>query len=61
MKKAIEIKQFLDIPNSLFKIVSDLDNIEEALRFKIHKTIVEYYIFNEKGENGIAEALEFKH
>ena len=38
-KESWEIKAFLDIPNSLFKIVSDLRNIKSLLTYNDHKKI----------------------
>ena len=35
-------------------------NAEEALRYKINVRVVEYYIFNDQGEKGMTDALEYK-
>jgi len=40
--------------------VANLDNIEDALRYKINVKVVEFYIYNDQGENGMSRALEFK-
>lgn len=57
---AWEIQPFLSLPNVYFKIVANLDNIEDALRYKINVKVVEFYIYNDQGENGMSRALEFK-
>ncbi len=40
VKNAWEIEPFLNIPNSYFKIVANIDNIEDALRYKINIKVV---------------------
>jgi len=40
--------------------VANLDNIEDALRYKINVKVVEFYIYNDQGEKGMSRALEFK-
>lgn len=39
-KNDSEAAQFLTVPNSLFKIVSDLENISRVLQFKINPKVV---------------------
>lgn len=60
VREAEEIEPFLGVPNSLFKIVTDIDNATETLRWKINSKVVEFYIFNNLGEKGIARALSYK-
>lgn len=57
VKNAWEIEPFLNIPNSYFKIVANIDNIEDALRYKINIKVVQYYIYNDEGETGTSKAL----
>ena len=59
-KESWEIRAFLDIPNSLFKIVSDLRNIKSLLTYNDHKKITQIYIYNEKEDKGISNALSYK-
>lgn len=60
VKQAWEIEPFLNLTNTYFKIVSNIENAEEALRFKINIKVVEYYIYNDEGEAGMNRALEYK-
>ena len=60
VRDAGEISPFMEVPNSLFKIVTDIDNATEVLRWKINNKVVEFYIFNNLGEKGIARALSYK-
>lgn len=48
------------VPNSLFKIVSDLGNIARILRKKDLNGIVEFYIYNNEGQAGFSKAIGFK-
>lgn len=38
-KNCDEAKIYLDLPNSFFKIVSDLVNMEDVLNFRIRSTV----------------------
>lgn len=60
VKEASEMNSFLEIPNSLFKIVSDLANMTEVLRSKVNSKVVEFFIFNTEGDKGIAKCLSYK-
>ena len=40
VKRASEIAPFLEVPNSLFKIVSDLANMEETLNYRINSKVL---------------------
>ena len=59
-RNAEEAKPFLDLPHSFFKIVADLANMENALNFRIKSSVTEFYVYNEKGDDGVAEAIDFK-
>ena len=48
-KSSNEIKPFLEIPNSWFKIVSDLVNIVDVIKYKTNQKVVEFYIYNDRG------------
>lgn len=60
VKHAWEIEPFLSLPNAYFKIVSNIANTEDVLRYKINVKVVEFYIYNDEGELGMSQALEFK-
>lgn len=49
VKHVWEIEPFLNLSNTYFKIVSDIKNMEGALRYKINNKVVEYYIYNNLG------------
>lgn len=49
VKNVWEIEPFLNLSNTYFKIVSDIKNMEGALRYKINNKVVEYYIYNNLG------------
>ena len=48
------------VPNSLFKIVSDLENMPDVLKLRINSKVIEFFIYNEVGQKGISKALSFK-
>ena len=55
-----EAKPFLQLPDTFFKIVSDLTNMEDALNFRIRSNVSEFYIYNERGDDGVSLAIDFK-
>jgi hypothetical protein len=47
----------LNLPDTYFKIVANVANMEEVLRYKINVKVVEFYIYNDEGEAGMSRAL----
>jgi hypothetical protein len=41
--------------------VTNLENADKALGYKINNKVVEYYIYNDEGEKGLSKALEYKN
>ena len=60
VENAWEIEPFLQLPGVYFKIVTSVGCAEEALKYKINVRVVEYYIYNDQGEKGMTDALEYK-
>jgi DNA/RNA endonuclease G (NUC1) len=52
-----KIDEFVNIPNCYFKIVTDIDSAEKAIGFRIYTKVIEFYIWNEKGNETLLKAL----
>ena len=47
LKDPAKIRDYMNIPNCYFKIVTDLECAEVALGFKIYQAVIEFYIYYE--------------
>lgn len=51
------IQEYVNIPNCYFKIVTDLQCAQKSIGFRIYSKVIEFYIWNEGGNDTLLKAL----